>query len=187
MWSRRWHAAAEMPTAPRFLPTSNLFACRDQGRIQGELQGLAAPPQWKLAPLRRVRRCTTFHRFSPSITARGYLLHRRRYMGVFLPARRRRRHSDTKRRPFRPRRRPSNQIRRPSSPAEVPFWHEKVTFPLTAHSQYIRCPSTSRGALLTRKGAPFAHDCSLLTRSRAAGLRPLRAGGIGVGDQNDYT
>ena len=50
----------------------------------GGLQGLAAPPQWKLAPLRRRRMGENVH--SPSNSARGLFLHRRRYMGAFPPA-----------------------------------------------------------------------------------------------------
>ena len=107
-----------------FLHFSSLHgACR--GGFREELQRLAAPAQWILAPLCRGLMDASFHLHSPSLSARGLLLHRRCYM---WPSRQQRRPSDTKRRPFRPRRRPSKQIRRLPPPA-------------------------SRGALLAQKGA----------------------------------
>ena len=60
-----------------------------QGRIQGgggAPPGLAAPRQWKLAPLRRRRRDANFHLHSPIISARSLFLHRVRYKGPSPPA-----------------------------------------------------------------------------------------------------
>ena len=57
-----------------------------RGGSMGELHGLAAPPQWKLAPLHRGRRGANFYLCSPSISAQGVFLHRRRYMGALPPA-----------------------------------------------------------------------------------------------------
>ena len=57
----------------------------DQGRIQGELQGLAASPQWKMAPLRQRRRGANFHLHLPSISALDLFLASSK-LYVHLPA-----------------------------------------------------------------------------------------------------
>ena len=67
----------------RLLPD---YCILSQRRIQGELQGLAAHTQWKLAPLHRRRRDANIHPHLLSISAWGLFLHRRRYMGAFPPA-----------------------------------------------------------------------------------------------------
>ena len=114
------------------------FVIMSQGRIQGELQGLTATPQWRLAPLSRRSRSANFQLPSPNGSARSLFLHIMSEV-IWAPSRQRKHPSATKRRPFDLRRCsskaatvPSRQERRPSGTKRRLFVHDGALYIDTA-------------------------------------------------------
>ena len=129
---------------PIFTSRTNLFPgeheqLHSQGRIQGELQGLAIPNgNWHPctfgagAPISSP--FATYFSPGSNFAPRGV---------VWAPFRQQRRPSDNKRRLFRPRRRPSRQISRPSRQMRRPSGTKSDFSPITSLSKNISVGQTA--------------------------------------------